>query len=117
MYKDAFESGTCRAIGVSNFMVKHLEELRRYALVLPSVNQLELTPLAPLKDVEPTPSAGLDDGPGIRYEEIARGFELLRKVEGATVQGKPRIGHAQVRDWTFCPVSGLLTPMPAEECV
>jgi diketogulonate reductase-like aldo/keto reductase len=33
-----------RAIGVSNFLVPHLEELRRAAKVLPAVNQLELTP-------------------------------------------------------------------------
>lgn len=49
--EDAFGAGVCRAIGVSNFMVKHLEELARYALVQPSVNQLELAPLAPLQQL------------------------------------------------------------------
>lgn len=33
-----------RAIGVSNFLVPHLQELKARAQVLPAVNQLELTP-------------------------------------------------------------------------
>jgi diketogulonate reductase-like aldo/keto reductase len=36
--------GRARAIGVSNFMVHHLNELASSAKVLPAVNQIELTP-------------------------------------------------------------------------
>ena len=36
--------GVVRAIGVSNYEVKHLEELAKYARVLPAVNQVELHP-------------------------------------------------------------------------
>merc|ERR1711865_843918 len=50
--EQAFESGICKAIGVSNYMVKHLQELDRYARVKPSVNQLEYSPTVPLMDVD-----------------------------------------------------------------
>jgi diketogulonate reductase-like aldo/keto reductase len=39
-----YESEQCRSIGVSNYMVKHLEELATYANVIPAVNQVEFSP-------------------------------------------------------------------------
>ncbi len=39
--EDLYASGRCRAIGVSNFTVRHLEELQGYARVTPAVNQVE----------------------------------------------------------------------------
>ncbi|MGZ3454668.1 MAG: aldo/keto reductase, partial [Polyangiales bacterium] len=36
--------GRVRAIGVSNFMVPHLEELLAHAKVVPAVNQIEVSP-------------------------------------------------------------------------
>jgi len=38
------EEGKARSIGVSNYGVHHLEEMRHYAKVMPSVNQIELSP-------------------------------------------------------------------------
>ena len=38
------EEGVCRAIGVSNYTVRHLEELRAHSGVTPAVNQVELHP-------------------------------------------------------------------------
>ena len=38
------EQGSCRSIGVSNFVVRHLEELLAVAAVVPAVNQIELHP-------------------------------------------------------------------------
>ena len=38
------EEGRCRAIGVSNFMVHHLEELLGQSRIVPAVNQIELSP-------------------------------------------------------------------------
>lgn len=38
------QEGKCRAIGVSNYMVPHLEELLSVARVLPAVNQIEMSP-------------------------------------------------------------------------
>jgi diketogulonate reductase-like aldo/keto reductase len=36
--------GKARAVGVSNYMARHLEELLGYANVVPAVNQIELSP-------------------------------------------------------------------------
>jgi diketogulonate reductase-like aldo/keto reductase len=36
--------GKCRTIGVSNFMVRHIEELLKHCKVVPAINQIELTP-------------------------------------------------------------------------
>lgn len=45
------DDGKCRAIGVSNFMVQHLEELFEASDVLPEVNQIELHPFLYPRDV------------------------------------------------------------------
>jgi diketogulonate reductase-like aldo/keto reductase len=39
-----FQEGRARAIGVSNFLVPHLEELFDQAQIKPSINQIELHP-------------------------------------------------------------------------
>lgn len=39
-----YKNGRVRAIGVSNYLTPHLEELLSYAEILPMVNQFELTP-------------------------------------------------------------------------
>jgi diketogulonate reductase-like aldo/keto reductase len=38
------EEGLCRAIGVSNYMIRHIEELRSISPVLPAANQVEISP-------------------------------------------------------------------------
>ncbi|GAB4366232.1 MAG: aldo/keto reductase [Calditrichia bacterium] len=38
------KEGKCRAIGVSNYMVRHLEELLEVCQIIPAVNQIELSP-------------------------------------------------------------------------
>jgi diketogulonate reductase-like aldo/keto reductase len=43
--------GRARAIGVSNFMVRHLDELRQQADLLPAVNQIELHPYGQQREV------------------------------------------------------------------
>jgi diketogulonate reductase-like aldo/keto reductase len=40
--EELYESGQTKAIGVSNYTVKHLEEMKSYATVMPHVNQVEL---------------------------------------------------------------------------
>lgn len=44
-------SGRARAIGVSNFMVHHLEELLAHARVVPAVNQIEVSPFLQQREV------------------------------------------------------------------
>jgi len=39
-----YKEGRVKAIGVSNFMVRHLEELLAHAKVQPAVNQIEISP-------------------------------------------------------------------------
>jgi methylglyoxal/glyoxal reductase len=36
--------GRCRAVGVSNYAIRHLEELRAHSTLLPAVNQIEFHP-------------------------------------------------------------------------
>lgn len=43
--------GKCRAIGVSNYTIRHLEELERSSSVLPDVNQVELSPFLYQKEL------------------------------------------------------------------
>lgn len=42
--EDLLDDGKCRAIGVSNFAVTHLQELLEHGRVVPAVNQIELHP-------------------------------------------------------------------------
>jgi diketogulonate reductase-like aldo/keto reductase len=43
-FEEIYKSGRAKNIGVSNFVVHHLEELLQYAEVLPAVDQIELHP-------------------------------------------------------------------------
>jgi diketogulonate reductase-like aldo/keto reductase len=45
------EGGKCRAIGVSNYMIRHLEELLANSMTVPAVNQVEFSPYFYLKDL------------------------------------------------------------------
>ncbi len=42
--EEIYRSGKARAIGVSNYTITHLEEMRKYAQVPPAVNQVEFHP-------------------------------------------------------------------------
>eukprot|EP00729_Bicosta_minor_P021299 gene21299-6178_t len=45
--EDAYDAKKCRAIGVSNFTIKHLSALDKTARIQPMVNQLEIHPYLP----------------------------------------------------------------------
>jgi diketogulonate reductase-like aldo/keto reductase len=45
------EKGKCRAIGVSNYMIGHLEDLLANSDTVPAVNQVEFSPYLYLKDL------------------------------------------------------------------
>lgn len=47
MYKE----GKTKAIGVSNYTIKHLEEMKEYANITPHVNQVEFHPYLYQKDL------------------------------------------------------------------
>ncbi len=46
-----YEEGVCRAIGVSNYMIWHLEELLASCSVVPAVNQVEFSPFLFQRDL------------------------------------------------------------------
>ncbi|KAM5541847.1 hypothetical protein V8D89_004576 [Ganoderma adspersum] len=48
---DAKAAGKVRSIGVSNYGVKHIEEIREAGLELPDINQIELQPLNQQKPI------------------------------------------------------------------
>ena len=45
------EEGKCRAIGVSNYMIRHLEEILDNSPTIPAVNQVEFSPYLYQKDL------------------------------------------------------------------
>lgn len=49
--EDLYLEGEVRAIGVSNFMVHHLDELRATARIVPMVNQIELSLFLPQREL------------------------------------------------------------------
>lgn len=42
--EEIYKDGLCKAIGVSNYTIKHLNEMFDYCTVLPAVNQVEFSP-------------------------------------------------------------------------
>ena len=42
--EEIYKSGKAKAIGVSNFTIKHLEEMKNYATIMPALNQVEFHP-------------------------------------------------------------------------
>jgi len=49
--EELLKSGKARAVGVSNFMVHHLEELREASGLAPTVNQIEVSPFLQQREV------------------------------------------------------------------
>lgn len=43
--------GKVKSIGVSNYEISHLEEMKEYGQIFPSVNQFELHPMLPCKEL------------------------------------------------------------------
>lgn len=68
------ESGRALSIGVSNFEIRHLEELRRVSGIVPTVNQIECHPLCyPKELIEYCQSNGIQVQ---AYAPLARGAYL-----------------------------------------
>jgi diketogulonate reductase-like aldo/keto reductase len=70
--------GRARSIGVSNFLVPHLEELLGHARVVPAVDQIELTPFLQRRDTR-----ALCARHGIvveAYSPLTRGLRLTHPV-------------------------------------
>lgn len=50
-FEDLYKANKVRAIGVCNFKIGHLEELRKSAKISPMVNQVEVHPLSSKEDI------------------------------------------------------------------
>ncbi|MBC5627808.1 aldo/keto reductase [Clostridium sp. NSJ-6] len=50
-FEDLYKEGKVRAIGVCNFKIGHLEELKKIAKIMPMVNQIEIHPCKTQKDI------------------------------------------------------------------
>ena len=77
-----------RSIGVSNFLVPHLQELTNVAKVLPAINQIELTPFLQRRD-----TVALCQKLGIRleaYSPLTRGQRLAHPEVVAIAQQAQR---------------------------
>jgi len=68
------DEGRCRAIGVSNYMVHHLEELLSHAKIPPAVNQIELHPWCQQRDVVAFCQA--HDIAVVAYSPLTKGMRL-----------------------------------------
>ena len=72
------ESGRALSIGVSNFEIRHLEELRRVSGIVPAVNQIECHPLCyPKELIEYCQANGIQVQ---AYAPLARGAYLDNDV-------------------------------------
>ncbi len=49
--EEIYKSGKAKAIGVSNFTIKHLKEMEKYANIMPMVNQVEFHPFLYQKEL------------------------------------------------------------------
>jgi len=49
--EEIYRSGKAKAIGVSNYTIEHLEEMKNYAKILPAVNQVEFHPFLYQRDL------------------------------------------------------------------
>ena len=76
--EDLYKSKKVRAIGVSNFQIHHLEELKKISGIVPAVNQIECHPLCyPKELIEYCQSEGIQVQ---AYAPLARGAYLDNDV-------------------------------------
>jgi diketogulonate reductase-like aldo/keto reductase len=76
--EELFANARARAIGVSNFLVPHLQELLAVAKVVPAINQIELTPFLQRRE-----TVALCQSAGIcltSYSPLTRGQRLGHPV-------------------------------------
>ena len=86
--EDLQAAGVLRGIGVSNFMVRHLDELLRQARVVPAVNQIEVHPFLQQRAVR-----ALCAVHGIvvqAYSPLSKGLRLAHPVVRGVAQALQR---------------------------
>ena len=83
------EEGRVRAVGVSNYMVHHLEELLAVAEVVPAVNQIEVSPFLQQRGVR-----SFCDEHGITVEAYSPLTKGRRLEDPAIVAAAHRVGKS-----------------------
>lgn len=71
-----YKEGKCKAIGVSNYMEHHLEELLEFAEVIPAVNQIELHPYIYNSRVETIDLCRASGILPVAYSPLTKGLKL-----------------------------------------
>lgn len=95
--EEVLGQGTCRAIGVSNYMVGHLEEVLEHGRAVPAVNQVELHPfLHPRKLVEFCEANGIQME---SYSPLTKGLHLFDPVIVRVAQRHGRTPAQVVLRW------------------
>ncbi|XP_073346918.1 uncharacterized oxidoreductase ZK1290.5 [Pagrus major] len=93
--EELYEEGVCRAIGVSNFLVHHLEQLKEDCSVVPHVNQVEYHP----------------------FQQPSNLKEYCQK-EGIVVEGYSPLAKGQVfSDPTVLQIAEKYRRTPAQICI
>jgi diketogulonate reductase-like aldo/keto reductase len=91
--------GMCRAIGVSNYTIRHLEEVLRKSTVAPAVNQVEFNPFLYQKEL-----LHFCTGEGIQleaYSPLTRGVRLDHPTISAIAKGYSRTPAQIMIRWSL----------------
>jgi len=91
--------GRARAIGVSNFMPRHLEELLARAKVPPAVNQIEVSPF--LQRVETRALCRRHDIVVEAYSPLTRGLRLAHPVVADVARRTARTAAQVLLRWAL----------------
>lgn len=93
------DGGKCRAVGVSNFMERHLEELLKKSSLVPAVNQVELSPfLNQKKLLEYCMRRGIQME---AYGPLTQGKKLDHPSVAAIAQRHERTGAQVLLRWAI----------------
>tara|TARA_B100000900_G_C20599542_1_gene724945 strand:+ start:2653 stop:3498 length:846 start_codon:yes stop_codon:yes gene_type:complete len=93
--EECLKLGLTRSIGVSNYGIKHLEDMKNYAEIMPSVNQIEVHPW-------------------LQRHELR---EANRKIGAITMGYSPLARGHKVRDPTLSTIADLIGCTPAQAAI
>jgi len=94
-----YREGRVRAIGVSNFMVHHLEELLAQAEIVPAVNQIEISPFLQQREVR---AFCARHGIAVEaYSPLTRGHRLGHPVVSSIAQRTKRSPAQVLLRWAW----------------
>jgi 2,5-diketo-D-gluconate reductase A len=115
--EEVLEQDSCRAIGVSNYTVGHLEEVLEHGQVVPAVNQVELHPY-----LYPRNLASFCRTNGIQiesYSPLNQGMRLVDPVIARVAKRHRRTAAQVVLRWhlqhDFIPIPRSVSQVHVEE--